>query len=53
MTTSGGSAARCLTSCIYYTQVILKADGWVLITVETGDLYFYPDATAQPERNHF
>ena len=30
-----------------------KADGWVLITVETEDLYFYLDATAKPERIHF
>lgn len=28
-TTSGSSAARCLASCIYYTQVILKLmDGY-------------------------
>lgn len=30
-----------------------KADGWVLITVETEDLYFYLDATARLERIHF
>lgn len=30
-----------------------KADGWVLITVETEDLYFYLDATAKLERINF
>jgi len=30
-----------------------KADGWILITVETEELYFYLDATARPEKIHF
>lgn len=30
-----------------------KADGWILITVETEDLYFYLDATAKHERIQF